>query len=240
LASVVAAVHQATETLTQIAVADHSQIRAAADAGRLLVPTRSLPDRFDIPHPFATAPRDRVIGLLGAYHEAGSASAQVTAHVAAVAADVGAPSHILTVARAAIRGDSDFFANSELGSAQPEPEPRDAQDLPGPLERILHDLGVTSPVMLTRACAIDQLGEQLILGAADGIEPGQAGLEAVSLSRSTGSAELINHMLASGRTEAASILRPPSASVPRSVRENPDHIAANRTPCRTPEAEAEP
>ena len=53
LASVVAAVHQATETLTQIAGADHSQIRAAADAGRLLVPTRSLPDRFDIPHPFA-------------------------------------------------------------------------------------------------------------------------------------------------------------------------------------------
>lgn len=94
--------------------------------------------------------------------------------------------------------------------------------------------------MLTRACAIDQLGEQLILGVADGIEPGQAGLEAVSLSRSTGSAELINHMLASGRTEAANILRPPSASVPRSIRENPDHIAANLTPCRTPEAEAEP
>jgi hypothetical protein len=246
LVSVVAAVHQATETLTQIAGADHSQIRAAADAGRILVPTRSLPDRFDIPHPFATAPRDRINGLLGAYHEAGSASAQVTAHVAAVAADVGAPSRILTVARAAIRGDSDFLANSEREPAQPEPEPHDAQDFPGPLERILHDLGVTSPVMLTRASAIDQLGEQLILDAANAIEPGQAGLEAVGLSRSTGSAELINHMLASGRPEAASILRPPSPSVRPSVGPDVERTEASRryighqNACQTPEAEAEP
>jgi hypothetical protein len=94
--------------------------------------------------------------------------------------------------------------------------------------------------MLTRACAIDQIGEQLILGAADGIEPGKAGREAVSLSRSTESAELINRMLASGRPEAASILRPPSASARRSVRENRDRIAANRNPCRTPEAKAKP
>lgn len=230
LANVVAAVHQATETLTQIARADHSQIRAAADAGRLLVPTRSLPDRFDIPHPFAPAPRDRVNGLLGAYDEAGSASAQVTAHVAAIAADARAPSHILTVARAAIRGDSGFLANSEREPAQPEPEPHEAQDLPGPVERILHDLGVTSPVMLTRASAIDQLGEQLILGAVDRIEPGQAGLEAVSLSRSTGYAELINHMLASGRPEAASILRPPSLSVRPSAGPDVERTEASRDP----------
>jgi hypothetical protein len=100
--------------------------------------------------------------------------------------------------------------------------------------------------MLTRACAIDQLGEQLILGAADGIEPGKAGLEAVSLSRSTGSAELINHMLASGRPEAASILAPPSPPARRPARCDPDLSVTNRK-CighqkarRAPEAEAEP
>ena len=82
LPAVVAAVHQATETLTQIAAAGHGQIRAAAQAGRLLVPTRSLPDRFDIPHPFAPAPRDRVDALLNAYHNARTASAQATAAVA--------------------------------------------------------------------------------------------------------------------------------------------------------------
>jgi hypothetical protein len=223
-----------------------AQRRAAGDAGRLLVPTRSLPDRFDIPYPFAPAPRGRVNELLGAYHEAGSASAQVTAHVATVAADARAPSHILTVARAAIIGDREFLASSDRESAQPEPEPHDAEDLPGPLERILHDLGVTSPVMLTRASAIDQLGEQLILGAADVIEPGHAGLEAVSLSRSTGSAELINHMLASGRPEAASILRSPLLSVQPSDGPDVERAEASRrsidhqNACQTPEAEAEP
>jgi len=76
LSLVMAAVHQASETLIHIAAADHSQISAAAAAGRLLVPTRSLPDRFDIPHPFAPAPRDRVNALLDAYDNAGTASAQ--------------------------------------------------------------------------------------------------------------------------------------------------------------------
>jgi len=75
LPTVVAAVHQATETLTQIASADHEQIQAAAQARRLLVPTRSLPDRFDIPHPFAPAPPDRIETLLVAYHNARVASA---------------------------------------------------------------------------------------------------------------------------------------------------------------------
>jgi hypothetical protein len=76
--------------------------------------------------------------------------------------------------------------------------------LPGPVERILHDLGVTNPAILVRASA-DQLGEQLILGAADAVEPGQEGLEAFSLSRSTGSAELINQLLGSGASHIAGL-----------------------------------
>jgi hypothetical protein len=94
--------------------------------------------------------------------------------------------------------------------------------------------------MLARASAIDQFGEQMILGAADAIEPQQKGLEAVDLSRSTGPAEVINYVLASGRPEAATILRPPSPSVPRSFKENLDRTSANQNSCRTPEAEAEP
>ena len=103
LATVVAAVHQASETLTSLAAADHAQIGTAARAGRLLVPTRSLPDTFDVPHPFAPAPRDRIGALLATYHDARTASAQATATVAHVAADVRAPSRILTTARAAVR-----------------------------------------------------------------------------------------------------------------------------------------
>jgi hypothetical protein len=219
---VVAAVHQATETLTQIAAAGHGQVRAAAQAGRLLVPTRSLPDRFDIPHPFAPAPRDRVDALLNAYDNARTASAQATAAVATVAAEVGAPSHILTLARAAIRCDSEIMANGQ--QKPPEPEPRDARGLPGPVERILHDLGVTNSAMLVRASAIDQAGEQLILGAVHTSEPGQEGLEAFGLGRSSGSAELINHILASGSPHLPS-LRLLSPSAPPSHGENADRAA---------------
>jgi hypothetical protein len=246
LSVVVAAVHQASQTLTQIAAADHSQIRAAAGAGRLLVPTRSLPDRFDIPHPFAPAPGDRIDAILGAYHDAGTASAQATAAVASVAADVLAASHVLTIARAATRGDSGPLADVDRGSAQPRPEPRHTPGLPGPVERILEDLGVTSSAMLARASAIDQLAEQLILGAADAIESGQAGFEAVGLSRSTGSAELINHMLASGRPEASTILRPPSPSAARSAgpaaerTERSRKYIGHQNARQPPEAEAEP
>jgi hypothetical protein len=222
--AVVAAVHQATETLTQIAAADHGQIRAAAQAGRLLVPTRSLPDRFDIPHPFAPAPRDRVDALLGAYETARTASAQATAALATIAVEVGAPSHILTLARVATRGDSAIMAN---GQRKPgDSEAHDVQACPGPVERILHDLGVTNPAMLVRASAIDQLSEQLILGAAHVSEQGQEGLEAFSLSRSTGSAELINHILASGSPHLPSP-RPLAPSAPPTHGKHADRAATD-------------
>ena len=242
LSVVVAAVHQASETLTQIAAADLGQIRGAAQAGRLLVPTRSLPDTFDIPHPFGPAPRDRIDALLNAYQDAGAASAQVTAAVAALAADVRAPSHILTLARIATRGDSESMANGEQEPT--ESESHYAKGSPGPVERILHDLGVTGSAMLARASAIDQLGEQLILSATDAMEPGQADVELPGLSRSTGPAELINHILSSGHAEAASILRPSPLFIPRSTgphaerTEASPRYAGHQDAC--PAAEAEP
>jgi hypothetical protein len=243
LPAVVAAVHQAIETLTQIAAADRGQIRAAAKAGRLLVPTRSLPDRFDIPHPFAPAPRDRVEALLGAYHHARTASAQATATLATIAAEVRAPSHILARARAAIIRDSEIMANGQQKSA--EQETQDAEACPGPVERILHDLGVTNPTMLLRASCIDQLGEQLILGAAHVSEQGQENFDAFGLSRSTGSAELINHLLASGSPHLSS-LRLLSPSAPPSHGKHADRVATHfrcighQIADQEPQAEAEP
>ena len=245
IADVIAAVHQATKTLTRIAQADHNQIRAAAQAGRLLVPTRSLPDRFDIPHPFAPALADRVDALLAAYDHAAARSAQATNAVATIAADIRSHSRILTLADAAIRDASEVAGNGSR-SAEPVPEPDLASGSPGPVERILHDLGVTSPAMLERASAIDQLGEQLILDATQVTDPQQSGLQGIDLSRSGGSAELINHMLASGNPCAAAILRPPSPPARRFTEENP-HPAlgdlrhtGHQNAWQIPEAEAEP
>jgi len=72
----------------------------------------------------------------------------------------------------------------------------------------LHDLGVTNPDALLHASAIGQAGEQLILEKAQGRELPPEGFPAGGLSRSVGTAEVINHMLASGDPHAAAILRP--------------------------------
>ncbi len=63
----VAAAHHACETLTGLACAEHNQIHGAAQAGRILVPTRSLPAEYGIPYPFARAPHERVEVLLARY-----------------------------------------------------------------------------------------------------------------------------------------------------------------------------
>jgi hypothetical protein len=231
LRGVVAAVHHACLTLTQIAAADQEQIRTAASAGRLLVPTRSLPDTFDIPRAFAHAPGDRVEQVLADYRGAGVASARANAAVADVASGVRAPSQMLTAARAAVRaggglasGDRSRVAKpatvwqwppSDAGPvewpsvAEPARVVRWSRDAAGPVERTLRDLGVTSQSVLLRAAAIDQAGEQIILDNA----PAAAvrwRADTADLGRSTGAAELINHMLASGSPRAAVILRPPA------------------------------
>jgi hypothetical protein len=91
----------------------------------------------------------------------------------------------------------------------------------GPVERILQDLGVTSPSVLLRAAAIDQAGEQIILDNGPEAGPRHRPPASADLSRSTGTAELINHMLASGNPRAIALLGPPA-------------------PAKAAEAEAEP
>jgi hypothetical protein len=128
LQRVVAAVHHACHALTQIAAADQDQIRTVASAGRLLVTTRSLPDTFDIPHPFARAPSDRVEQVLDGYRDAGTASTCATAAVGEVAAAVRAPSQVLTAARAAIQAGGGLAANDRQPVAVAEPERGTALD----------------------------------------------------------------------------------------------------------------
>ena len=244
LSGVVAAVHEAFHTLSRLAEADHRQIAAAAQAGRLLVPTRSLPDRFDIPAPFAPAPQDRIDGLLTAYHGAAARSAQATSAIATIAADLRAPSHLLTIAQAATSGGRPA---QDIGRqpAEQADGPQLAPEFPGPVERLLHDLGVTSPATLARAATIDQLAEHLILDATRTLEPEQTDLETTGLSRSTGTAELINHMLATGSPRASAILHPPIPPASQTAGQVSDRTVAHTEHTghqrdQAPEAEAEP
>jgi len=71
---VTAAVHHACDTMTRFAEGDFQQVAVAARAGRLLVPTSSLNESFDIPHPIARAPAYWVGSALATYRDAGAAS----------------------------------------------------------------------------------------------------------------------------------------------------------------------
>jgi hypothetical protein len=158
----ISAVHHALDCLESNAGTEHDQLHAAARAGRILVPSLSLP-RAQTRDPFTAAPLSRVADLLGVYSTAGQASAHAATAVCGIAAQVGAPSRVLATARAA-SGTDDCWRRA------PRRITRDGPNWPGPLETSVRDLGVTSPWLLQRAIALDRASAQLIMDAA--AEPG--------------------------------------------------------------------
>jgi hypothetical protein len=217
----VAAAHHACETLAGLAHAEHDQIRAAARAGRILVPTRSLSDEYDIPYRFARAPQERVDELLARYGEAGQASRLAAEAVGEVAKLVQAPSRTLAVTQAAVTGRADRIpevSNAALRHiAKTDDDPR-AHGVPGPVETTLRDLGVTDVSLLARSSEMDREAERLIIDAAAVAHTRQRPYLPDGLSRSTGTAELVNHAIKSGDPRAGALLRP----VVRAQREPPE------------------
>ena len=223
----VSAVHYACDTLTSLAYAEREQVRAAGAAQRILVPTRSLPDVMDVPRPFAPALPDRVDALVSLYERAGQAAGEATAGVGDVAAAVQAPSRVLTFARAAAAGGYPGEAE-RAGSVSRSPEAagekrhrrdrgagRERRELPGPVERTLHDLGVTDNELLERGADLDRASERLIIDAAAKLGPWRARPSAAALSRSAGTAGLVNHALASGSPTATALLQRGAAAQPQ-------------------------
>jgi hypothetical protein len=201
----VAAAHHACETLAGLALAEHDQIRAAARAGRILVPTRSLPEGYDIPYPFARAPHNRVEVLLGRYTEARHASRQAADAVSQAAEIARSPSRTLALARSAVAGRTDPVPDVTDTALQHSAEARVVGVL-GPVETALLDLGITDPLLLARSAEIDHDAERLIVEAAVAADTHQRSVR--GLSRSTGTAALVNHVLQSGDPRAVALLRP--------------------------------
>jgi len=100
LSRAVAAVHNVGEALNRLAEAEHEKVRAIANAGRLYVRTRSLPDWFDIPRAYGRAPRERVNALLATYQAVERANTCLATALAEIADLVRAPSGILGVVHA--------------------------------------------------------------------------------------------------------------------------------------------
>jgi len=208
---VTAAAHQVSVALTRLARAEQEQIRAAAQAGRILVTTRSLSDEYDIPRPFARAPRARVERLLARYREAAHSSRQITAAIAPAAGATRAPSRTLTAAAAAL-GHGHGHAGAHEKETMPNgfapmPACPEADHGPGPVEVTLRRLGVSRADLLRRGAELDQASSRLIIDAANELDPGQRRPSAIVLNRSAGAAEVVNHALASGDPRAVALLR---------------------------------
>jgi len=133
----VAAAHYAARAVHRFAAAGHAQVLAASTARHLYIPTRYLPESFNIPHRLAKAPANHVDALLGRYDGAGRASRRVLDTVAGIAELTGAPSQVLTAAaRATGRSPARTAPGSDL------------------LLQILQQMGVTDPALLQRAAAL--------------------------------------------------------------------------------------
>ena len=205
----VAAIHHACHTLTRLAWAQEGVIRTAAQAGRILVTTKSLPEDFDIPHPYTQAPREHIDRLLSEYRVAGHASSRATITVAEVAEATGASSRVLAAAMAAEPGhERDEMRHWARNSRTPaSPKPR-ALDLAGPVERTLLDIGVTRPDLLRRATELDRDSERLIVDAAVDRELAGKWPDVVERNTSAATAALVDHALTSGDPRAAALLQP--------------------------------
>lgn len=190
----VAAVHHACHCLDRLAATSCEQVRVAAANGRLIVPARNLPASFGVPYPFAPAPPWAASQLLDACQHAQTASDRAVTAVAGIADAVRAPSRILTAAHAAannVQRDQEPPAAGPAASLLGWPAP------PGPAERILRDLGVTSRSDLQLASTLDQATSQLIVRAATTADP-PPGHRTRNLITSAGTADLISHLFATG------------------------------------------
>jgi len=208
LRHVIDAIHHASHTLTFVGEADRSQARSASMTGRLIVPTRSLPDSFDVPYRFAPAPGTRSAPLLSSYDLAVEASAAATDAIAELAAEVKAPSRMLAAYRAAVgtglaaSAEGPRSGHTKVSVARAARDHattaararRHASAMPaGPVERILLDLDITSADELMQAAALDTAADQLILRAATTAQAARPGRDP---GRSAGTAELISHLAA--------------------------------------------
>ena len=186
--AVLSAAHQAADALARVAVTDITAVQAAARAGRLYVPTRSLPEGYDVPRPFAPALVSTVLDLQDAYRGAAEASTRAARELDELAIAAAAPSKALALARAAAvaqtrrRGGQDTWPDTDSSHDLPRADlsfrdSRATTGLPGPIERAVRKHRVHDPVILLRAAAIDNAARDLIGLPADTGTPPRPGMQ---------------------------------------------------------------
>lgn len=197
VSEVLAAVHQVATTLTTIAAADYTQIRAAGLSGRLLVPIVKPGSSSQADQSFVRAPKHHVNALLNAYRDAGTASAKATAKITEIAVTAKMHGRSKQRSRAAT-----LASRSGVRGAKPDDSPvaggsKEAeQEMPGPIERILREFGVTDERLLNRGQALDEATSQLVTEAAQQSAPQRWVVAVKHLNRSHDTSQIIRHVLA--------------------------------------------
>jgi hypothetical protein len=161
IATVLSTVHHAADAINRIAADDHRAILDAANDNRLYVPTRLLPDTYDIPQPYTPAPAAYLDAILIAYDTATETTGRVTTTLDNLAAAINAPSSILAAARQAARA-----ARPELRLQTSIRSGHLVQPAPGRTEKALRKLGIRDPALLLRSAVIDQAARDLVAEAA--------------------------------------------------------------------------
>lgn len=172
--------------------------------GRILVPVVRPSGPDQPPRRYDRAPAERVDTLLGAYRDAGAASVKATAKISEITAS------------APIR-DFKYVAAWQN------------HEKPGPVERTLIELGITSPDLLHQGSALDHATRQLITQAARQTAPQRWDTAVKTLRTSADTAQIVNHVLAQDGpwTARSPARRPPRASSRRTSAE-PDQPQAER------------
>jgi hypothetical protein len=166
---VLGAVHHAIDAISRIAACDTDAVRDAADGHRLYLPTRLLPEHYDIPSRYAPAPPALAAELAGCYDTAANATRRAAAALDTLAVTAGSPSSTLALARLSagspVTAPRPADNDRRQAPALPAPLPDVLQPRAGQVEDILRSLDITEPGMLLRAAAIDQAARDVLAHA---------------------------------------------------------------------------
>jgi hypothetical protein len=193
--AVLNAAHQAAKTLTAIAAADYSQIRTAALNSRILVQKKRELAADESEPVFVRATPRRAEILLNSYRGAGAASVQAAARIAAAATEAESQPYKID--------DVQYGRQMALVAGLENP----SKEMPGPVERILRELGVTEQELLNRGIALDKAATELVTEAALETAPQRWHAAVKSLGSAPDTASIIDHMLLKTRRHEQSAQR---------------------------------
>jgi hypothetical protein len=167
-AVVVGALHNAVDILAQVGAADLRAVETVIQAWRIYMPTRALPEYYDVPYRYGKASPEATADLLRAYRAACGATDHAVTGLDTVAVTMNAPTRFLAAAKAAISPAPSIGERREAGPLA-RPRQRSAASTPQPsvvwpdsVEQAVRNTGSPDLILQMRARAIDKLATKLI------------------------------------------------------------------------------